>query len=85
MGKYIRPKNGESKESWLMYHGRRCHEAPQFDPGSDLIPVCLVDNDLFTAAAICDSSAEHRRFTSPDDYRPKQWWLVPRKSLVEWL
>lgn len=83
MTRYLNLKNGESKESWLMYHGRRQHEVPKFDPNSDLLLVCLVDNGPFTAAAICDSPADLHAFSLPEDHRPKQWWLVSRKALAD--
>lgn len=85
MGWYINPTTGQSKEQYLAEHGRvvtkrEFMEFTDFTRGSEL-PVCLVDNGMFTAAAVGYNPGEVRAFTDPDDMRPKMFFLVPRSSL----
>ena len=83
MGCYIDPKN-ETKEQFLKREGE---EIKVF--GSNLYiqdnfyPVCLVNNGQFTAAAICWNEEEFKRFTRPEDLRPKVWFLVSFDKLRE--
>ena len=83
MGYYINPKN-ETKESWLVKHGTRITggSAHKLEEHGTLVPVCLVDNGIFTAAAIAYSKAECEAFSDPSDERPKKWWAVPRKAIL---
>ena len=84
MGYYINP-HGVSKEAWLIENGVHISETEArsvFDEGSDL-PVCLVDNGIFTAAAVAYDTREFQAFTLPDDDRPKCWFRVPREKLIE--
>ena len=82
MGAYINPPN-HGKEQWLNTNGVKLS-----NPSTDLlkskitdekVPVCLVDNGPFSAAGIAFSEAEVDAFTSPTDFRPKQWYVVDRK------
>jgi hypothetical protein len=83
MGAYINPVN-QSKESWLKEHGEAIDEAPKsFDERMKLeLPVCLVDNGPFTAAGIAFDERELQAFTYPD-HRPKQWYWVSTKKLMD--
>ena len=87
MGFYINPSDME-KEDWLRIHGTRLkhepthEELPQYIETGN-IPVCLVLNLMFTAAAVCVNSGELSAFTQEDDQRPKWWFTVPEASLVE--
>jgi hypothetical protein len=81
MGYYINPKS-ITKERWLTEHGRliTLAEAKAHTVGDNVV-VCLVDNGVFTAAAICYSDRERNVFAEPDG-RPKRWYLVSRELLV---
>ena len=82
MGYYINPK-GETKEAFLAREGV---EIDKTDAALtlDAVPVCLVDNDEFTAACIAYSDQELLKFCNPDDYRPKRFFAVPRSVLKEY-
>jgi hypothetical protein len=75
MGVYINPV-GLSKESWLGQHGQLVSESAVKLVGfqKDLsMYVCLVDNGMFTAAAVAYSPAELSEFLR-EDGRPKKWY-----------
>ena len=83
MGYYIDPMD-MSKEEWLAKNGIKMHLAEL--KGSDLfdtLPVCLVNNGAFTAAAVCFSAEEFKDFSNPKDMRDKQWFIVPIPQLLE--
>lgn len=79
MGLYINVPQG--KEAWLKQHGENTGKTVPPITGTH-IPVCLVDNGMFTAAAICHNQREIAAFTQPDDFRPKTWYRVPVDSLI---
>lgn len=83
MGYYINPKDGSSKEEWLKAHAQEITEdlALQVDTNGDSLPVCLVDNGMFTAAGIGYCSREVEVFAMPDG-RPKQWYLAKVADLL---
>lgn len=79
MGWYINPPS-MSKERWLTENGQRTDgPAPITETH---LPVCLVNNGPFTAAAICPHEREVQAFASPDG-RPKIWFSVSRQSLAD--
>lgn len=80
MGYYINPKT-ETKEAWLSKNGVKSNmnEVQQCEIG-EKVPVCLVDNGPFTAAAIAYDAGERDEFLKPD-HRPKIWFLVDRELL----
>jgi hypothetical protein len=73
MGKYINPTH-TSKEAWLASHGE-VTSAPCAITESH-VPVCLVNNGMFTAAAVADHPREIEAFSQPTDFRPKTWYRV---------
>lgn len=83
MGYYINPRD-MSKEQWLKIHGRpiNAEDIPTETMDKEM-PVCLVSNGAFTAAAICYCEEEWEEFRSPRDFRPKEWYMVPRDKLRE--
>lgn len=85
MGYYIDPADGSSKESWLLANATpiTAEEARHFNFNEDKLPVCLVNNGLFTAAGIAYDARERDAFIEPDG-RPKQWFSVKRDLLKEW-
>ena len=83
MGHYINPES-MTKEMWLIAHGVRQPDAPPWDETLENIPVVLVDNGAFTAAAVAYSKDELTYFSRPDP-RAKMWYMVPRARILEQL
>ena len=83
MGFYINPPDGYPKEVFLVEYGTPIKQPSEdFDfVGSDSLPVCWVDNGMFSAAGICYSKRELVAFTVSGDNRPKQWFLVKKVHL----
>jgi len=92
MGYYINPPN-MTKEEFLLMYGELISLAEvkkQIKEGvinfsSGRLPVCLIDNGPFTAAAIAYEEGEIYAFSQPDDYRPKIWFLVDKELLNPYL
>jgi hypothetical protein len=40
------------------------------------IPICVVDNGRFAAAAVGFNSDEIKLFSNTEDYRPKRWFMI---------
>lgn len=84
MGCYINPPNC-TKEAYLEQHGTRVSEddyAFKFD-GAHL-PVCLVDNGFFTAAAIAYNPRERDAFLpTRQDNRDRLYYIVPISTLLD--
>lgn len=85
MGYYINPKN-QTKEDFLLNVGTivpayvvRDYKYPLKKGGS--VPVVLVGNDGFTAAAVMTDTNEIARFMDRADDRPKVYFLVPIDEL----
>lgn len=74
MGLYINPLD-MSKEQWLAKHGTAI-AVPYWTGDGKSFPVCLVNNGPFTAAGVAFSKREMDAFNGPDDFRPKQWFIV---------
>lgn len=85
MGYYINPTD-TTKEEWLLKHGKRATSADclRHDFASSDLPVVLVDNGPFTAAAICYNSRETEEFTRSSDKRPKMFFIVTKSDLKPW-
>ena len=84
MGYYINPPH-TSKEQFLEAHGIEItqDEAEDFDfsTGDEILPVVLVNNGPYTAAAIVYNQRELDELTRQDG-RPRKWFLV-EKVLLE--
>jgi len=85
MGYYINPVN-ESKEEFLRKHGiaLSADEVKNFDFSGGTLPVCLIDNLYFTAAAIAYDAQERDCFLREPLDRPKKWFGVRRDWLKPW-
>ncbi|MBL1322153.1 MAG: hypothetical protein COA63_014010 [Methylophaga sp.] len=81
MGYYINPKD-MSKEAWLNIHGIPMMYAPVLFTDEIHYAVCLVDNGMFTAAAVAYSQDELETFRH-DDGRPKTWYWADIDKLKE--
>lgn len=90
MGCYI---NKVNKEDFLNKFGKFHIDIPLFGKVSipsykDLsidgnLPVVLVDNGPFTAAAVAFDEIEYNRFTREDDGRPRQIWTCKKDNLLK--
>lgn len=82
MGCYVNPSD-MTKESWLEKNANELHGGPpqwsRVLEGN--LPVCLVHNGAFTAAAIAYSERELQDFSDPQDRRPKRWFVAPIEAL----
>lgn len=85
MGVYVNPADGSDKVEWLTENAVEEDYGPpeswdaRLDEG--LLPVCLVDNGFFTAAAVIFDEREFIEATRPDA-RPRIWYLVPIEYLI---
>lgn len=83
MGYYVNPKT-ETKEEFLERQGKRITRS-EFVAFTDFsgpnLPVCLMDNGLFTAAGIAYNQREVEEFSDPNDHRPKMYYLVSKEDL----
>lgn len=85
MGLYINPA-GETKEDWLTKHARIINQKDaeiMMTKIEEEIPICLVKNQLFSAAAIIYDDREMREFTRTDDHRPKKYFAVKIQDLED--
>lgn len=87
MGIYINPSD-RTKEAWLIKYGTpvspAIFRAFEFDANPDTLPVCLVNNGAFTAAAVGYDVEERDAFTpTPFDMRLRTYFLVPKAALIE--
>lgn len=89
MGCYVNPV-GMTKEEFLKAEGREAtqedHEALKNNDVSSFLakgelPVILVDNGPFTAAAVLHSNREAAVFREPTDFRPRAYFVVPIEKL----
>lgn len=84
MGAYINPAD-LTKEQWLEQNHEIFQSYPpaSFDERPGCLPVCLVDNELFTAAGIAYDARELEAFTQPTDRRHKTWFWVNKEKLMD--
>lgn len=86
MGYYIQgPERGKGKYLEDEYHAVPCnvHEAYLAVGHTSLVPVCVVDNGAFDAAAVAYSSEEFNCFADQLDHRPRQWYIMDRVKAYE--
>lgn len=84
MGFYVNPPH-ESKESFLARAGSRVDLSSLnwTDVPDGQLPVVLVDNGMFTAAAIAYSADELGVFADPRDPRHREAFLVSVGDLLD--
>lgn len=84
MGCYVNPSR-ESKEDFLRREGKVIQTMPSSvkEIPTGFMPVCLVNNGAFTAAAVGYSDREIAEFTRRDDRRPRTYYMVPIAKLKE--
>jgi hypothetical protein len=82
MGIYINPLN-MTKEEWLAKNAVSCGSTPPAFPcDNETLPVCLIDNVIFTAAGVAYSPNELQVFSDPQDGRFKLWYLAKIEDLA---
>lgn len=83
MGYYINPADGSTKEQWLEQHGLPTtpEDVQNYQFDRPTLPVCLIQNPGFTAAAICYEPRERDAFFSGRNGRQWQWYFVEIKNL----
>ena len=71
----------DDKRNWLEANGNYLGEDFSEDfmriCPTDNVLICLVDNGMFTAAAVAYSRSEALAFADPYDGRYKMWYMVP--------
>lgn len=80
MGCYINPKD-MTKEAWLYKFAKPVAEPTPITETE--VPICLVDNGPFTAAAVAYDPRELAAFVRPEDHRPKVWFSALREDLYK--
>lgn len=83
MGYYVNPST-ESKESFLEREGKvvPLSHYEWEDLPKEYLPVMLVDNGMFTAAAVCYSKKELKEFKDPSNRRRKVLLIVKVEKLL---
>lgn len=83
MGCYVNPQN-MTKEEWLIIHGTPSTTSLKWaQVPAGMLPVILVNNGLFTAAAVAYKPSELTVFLEPDDPRPKKVYLCQIDELLK--
>jgi len=85
MGAYINSRT-EPQEVFLQREGTpiTLEEMNSWaDFSGEFLPVCLVNNGAFRAAAIGFDARETRDLTAAGDHRPRKFYKVPRGRLLE--
>lgn len=88
MGFYIEVPDTRKHKAKLIeetLHARRITqaEAEEIVKDAQKAVICVVENDLFDAAAFCYSSDEFARFAEPSDPRRKTWLVINNRPLIE--
>lgn len=81
MGYYIETGSNKGKANWLRSNAKAI-SFNRSQISSDLIPVVVVDNGPFEAAAIAFNSKELDEFLDPDGEREVEKLLVPRMEVI---
>lgn len=86
MGYYIQgPQKGKGAYLERVYGAGWCSEetARSALTHPTIVPVCVVDNGPFEAAALAYSEEEFECFANPEDRRRKRWFLMDRAKAYE--
>jgi len=83
MGYYINPPS-QSKEDFLKEKGTPSTTAQiiAHDYSGDSLPVCLINNGMFTAAGIAYDARERDAFITGMGGRRHSWFTVPKADLI---
>lgn len=87
MGFYIEVPENKGKAAQLAkLYGADIMDAPPEtfdDVPENLALICVVDNGLFEAAALCYCADEFAAFNDPADYRRRRWVLMDKAKAHE--
>lgn len=85
MGYYIQtPENLRKANQLVVLYGAEIVPEPikKDELGGNGL-ICVVENGLFDAAAVCYSDQEASEFNDPADPRPKTWLTLPKDKIIE--
>ena len=82
MGYYIETGGPKGKAKWLVDNAKAVITPTPVYGTPDMIPVCVVDNEPFEAAAIAFDKDELEVFEDPRDERFRMWLSVPRAEVL---
>lgn len=82
MGYYIETDSSKGKVEWILANTKSRETPRPFKGTTTEIPVVVVDNGLFEAAAICFDQGELDEFTRVNDTRPIRCLLVAREDVI---
>jgi len=87
MGYYIETEFPRDKAGQLLalYHPDDCQQVdrPVWPPPKDKLLICVVQNGMFDAAAICFDREEFDHFQpTPRDQRPRTWLLMDKELVL---
>jgi len=85
MGYYISPKDMR-KEEWLSENAKPVYsrDIAELNRKDGWIPICLVKNPSFSAAAIAYDEQESARFAeNSTDQRPRKWYVARREDVIK--
>lgn len=83
MGKYFQGDSIDKGQDLVLNHGARQvtrEYAASVVNDEKLVPICVVDNGLFEAAALMFNLAEFLDFSLPEDTRSKRWYIMDREK-----
>lgn len=83
MGIYVNPTD-QTKENFLKKNGKRIEQTCKWEKiPQGYLPVVLINNLAFSAAAIGFNKREFEYLTAPEDSREKKIYLVCTSKLLE--
>lgn len=82
MGYYIETSSRNDKAKWLVDNAKAMITFAPVAGTAEMIPVCVVDNGAFEAAAIAFDKDELEVFEDPRDERFRMWLSVPRAEVL---
>lgn len=83
MSHYIETGELKGKAHWLKQNAKGIYLAGRpTEVNSMFVPICIVDNGEFEAAAIATTPHEAAAFDIKSDVRPKTWMLITAEDAV---
>lgn len=83
MGFYIETGSNKRKAAWILANTKSRETPRAFKGTAEEIPVVVVDNGPFEAAAIAFDQGELDAFTEVGDTRPARFLLVARQDVIK--